>query len=922
MRGELIAFDLETTGLDVATCEIIEVGIAKFKDGELVDSFQTFVKPAGPIPVEITHLTGIHPEDVQRAPPIKSILDDLKAQFGSAPVIAHNAGFDVSFMQKHGLLMENAAIDTYELATIILPSAPRYNLGSLAAAAGIQLEKAHRALDDATATGHLYWSLWQKLLRLPSALLAEIISSAVAKQWQLLPIFQSALSESLKSGNDERIKSPFYAEAPAGKPLKPSQAPHNKIDLDHIHNIFAANGALEARLPAYEARAPQAQMACEVAAALNEGEQVLIEAGTGTGKSLAYLLPAAHWASHNDQRVVVSTHTINLQEQLLNKDMPIVHELVKGDLHASIMKGRGNYLCPRRLDTLRRRKPANLEELRALAKVLVWMQNGCSGDRGDLSLRAGEWNTWTRLSAQDEDCTSFRCASEMNGTCPYYRARQRAESAHILITNHALLIADANIENRVLPEYLNLVIDEAHHLEDAITDGLSRRIDEKLILARLREIGIGRNSALRELLAAARSAVPAPEFAKLKRFLGNTEATLRIMNRKARKYFRAVHEFAASQDRGNRYQMRLLDSHRGSGSFANAQTAWRQLAEYFLALSDALGHLASALPRYEKYHIPDLDEFRSEIRSHIHFLNAVHEQLEQFTFEPDSNMVYSVTPGDNAEKTRIHIAPLHVGPLMEEFLNQRKESIILTSATLRTQGNFDHIKERLYADHYETLALGSPFDYKRSTLVYVPDDMPEPNQRSAYQKMLERGIIELAAELEGRVMVLFTSYAQLRTTSRAITPRLNLGDIMVYDQSFGTSRDALLASFKSAKRAVLMGTRSFWEGIDIPGDDLSAVVIAKLPFAVPSDPVFSARSESYENAFRQYAVPDAILRFRQGFGRLIRSSSDRGVVAVFDKRVISKNYGASFLESLPDCATRYGPLDNLPQSARQWLMQN
>ena len=919
MHGELIAFDLETTGLDVSTCEIIEIGIARFVEGEFVDSYQSFVKPPVPIPVEITHLTGIHPEDVQHAPPIQDLLAELQVQFGAAPVIAHNAGFDMSFMHKHGLLAENAVIDTYELASIVSPSAARYSLSSLATAAGIQLERAHRALDDATATGQLYWTLWQKMLQLPYTVLAEIISAAGAQQWDLLPLFQSALTESLQSGRDVRTNSPFFAEQPAGKPLKPSQASHNKIDPDLIGSVFDDKGDLRSTLVSYEPRRPQVQMACDVAAALNEGNQIMIEAGTGTGKSLAYLIPAAHWATRNDQRVVVSTQTINLQEQLLNKDMPIVHEVLNRELHASIMKGRGNYICPRRLDALRRRKPSNLAELRTLAKILVWMQNGCSGDRADLTLRAGEWNTWTRLSAQDEDCTTLRCASEMNGVCPYYRARRRAETAHVLITNHALLIADANIENRVLPEYFNLIVDEAHHLEDAITDGLSRRIDQQLILARLRDIGGGRGSSLRELLSAARTVVPAADSAKLERFIDNTGDTVRVMNTKVRKYFRALHDFAASHKNGSRYQMRLLNSHRDSGSFATAQTAWKQLAEYFLAVADALDHLAAALPRYEEYRIQNLDDFRSEIRAHHRFLNTLHDQLEQFTFDPDSNMVYAVTPGDKAENLRIHISPLHVGPLMEEFLNQRKESIILTSATLRTQGNFDHIKERLYADHYETVALGSPFDYKRSTLVFVPSDIPEPNQRNPYQKMVERGIIELAAALDGRVMVLFTSYAQLRETSRAITPRLNLGDIVVYDQSFGTSREALLESFKSAKRAVLMGTRSFWEGVDIPGADLSAVVIARLPFAVPSDPIFSARSETYDNAFQQYAVPDAILRFRQGFGRLIRSSSDRGIVAVFDSRVISKSYGNSFLESLPECTVKYGTLDHLPQAARQWL---
>lgn len=921
MRGELIAFDLETTGLDKDTCEIIEIGIAKFADGELIDSYQTFVKPQAAIPDEISQLTGIYPEDLQHAPPIEQLLGELQDQFGSATVIAHSADFDVSFMQKHGLLERNAVIDTYELAAIVLPSAPRYSLISLASTAGIELRNAHRALDDATATGHLYWHLWRKLLRLPSAILSEIVSAPCAKQWRHLPLFQAALSESLRSGIDRRINSPFFAEEPPGKPLKPSQASHKNVDLAQVRNMFEAKGALDMRLPGFEAREAQARMACAVASALNKGDHAMIEAGTGTGKSLAYLIPAARWAVQNDQRVLVSTHTINLQEQLLNKDMPLVHQLLKRDLRAAIMKGRGNYLCPRRLETLRRRKPANLDELRALAKVLVWMQDGCDGDRGDLSLRASEWTTWSRLSAQDEDCVSFRCAAEMNGTCPYHRARQRAETAHIVISNHALLIADANVENRVLPEYLNLIIDEAHHLEEAITDGLSRRIDEQQIQALLRAIGTGGNSALSGLLSAAKTALPAPELAKLATYIENIIGSLREMSQRTRRYFRALQDFAASHDRGSRYQMRMLRSHRDSGAFANAQSAWKQLSEYFLAVADALQHLSEALPRYKPHQIPNIDEYRSEIRSHLFFLNIVHEQLEHFTFEPDSNMVYALTIGETAEKMRIHISPLHVGPLMEEFLNQRKESIILTSATLRTQDNFDHIKERLYADNYDSLALGSPFDYKGSTLVYVPDDMPEPSQRIAYQKMVERGLIELAHALDGRVLALFTSYAQLRQTSRAVKPRLKLGDISVFDQSFGVSRDALLQSFKSSKRAVLMGTRSFWEGIDIPGDDLSAVVIVRLPFAVPSDPIFSARSEAYENPFMQYAVPDAILRFRQGFGRLIRSSSDRGIVAIFDKRVISKGYGSSFLDSLPDCTMKFGSLENLAPSASQWLNQ-
>ena len=921
MHGDLLAFDLETTGLNPASDEIIEIGVARFRDGVVVDQYQSLVKPSIPIPTDITHLTGIHQEDVEDAPAIDEILPQLELYFADAPIIAHNAQFDVSFMQKHGLLKTNLALDTFDLAAIVLPAAPRYGLGPLAAQEGIELARAHRAFNDAVATGHLYWKLWNRLCQLPSNLLAEVIRASEGMSWSMREIFQAALESSLKSGSRQGRLIPFEAERLKAQRLEITDARREGISLAAINNIFGVDGQLAQNFSEYESRDEQLCMAQEVATALNDGNQVMIEAGTGTGKSLAYLLPAALWATQNDQRVTISTHTINLQEQLLKKDIPQVKHVVGAELQAALMKGRGNYLCPRRLETLRRRKPANLDELRTLAKILVWLQECESGDRGEITLRGREWSIWSRLSAQDEGCSTFRCASEMNGACPFYRARQRAEAAHILITNHALLIADARIDNRALPDYQNLIVDEAHHLEDAITDGLSRRIDQQQILSRLRDLGGSRSGILGEFFSLARVHFPPDSISRLETFIDSIAETVEQMRTFVRLYFRAMYDFASNQKANNRYAMRLISSHRQGGRYAGVLAAWKQLGAYLLAVNDAMEHLCAALPRYEQYGLPDFSEYSSEIRGHRRYLAELHEQLERYTQDPDANAVYALTAGDRVERLELRISPLHVGPMMEEYLSHRMESIVLTSATLRTQENFEHITERLYADSFKTVALGSPFDYKKSTLVYIPQDIPEPSQRSGYQKMVERGIVELAAELEGRVMVLFTSYAQLREVSKSITPRLTLGNIMVYDQSFGTSRDLLLESFKKADKAVLMGTRSFWEGVDIPGDDLSAVVIAKLPFAVPSDPIFAARSETYANSFQQYAVPDAILRFRQGFGRLIRRRSDRGIVAIFDSRVLSKNYGASFLESLPDCTVQSGTLEKLPQVASSWIKQ-
>jgi DNA polymerase-3 subunit epsilon/ATP-dependent DNA helicase DinG len=266
----------------------------------------------------------------------------------------------------------------------------------------------------------------------------------------------------------------------------------------------------------------------------------------------------------------------------------------------------------------------------------------------------------------------------------------------------------------------------------------------------------------------------------------------------------------------------------------------------------------------------------------------------------------------------LQAAPLHVGSLIEKHIWHKKESVILTSATLTTHGTFDYMRDALGAVDAETLALGSPFDYEGSTLLYIPNDIPEPNQHG-YAQAVERALIQLGLATGGRLLSLFTSYAQLKRTSKAISGPLAEQGIVVFEQGEGASPNALLESFKATEQAVLLGTRSFWEGVDIPGDDLSVVSIAKIPFGVPSDPLIAARSELYENAFHQYYLPEAILQFRQGFGRLIRSAQDRGVVVIFDRRVQTKQYGRLFIESLPQCTTKVAPLHELAREASQWL---
>ncbi|MDQ7035178.1 MAG: helicase C-terminal domain-containing protein [Anaerolineae bacterium] len=690
------------------------------------------------------------------------------------------------------------------------------------------------------------------------------------------------------------------------------------LNLDEISTILDASGLLAQSIENYEHRQPQIDMAVQVGNAFNTQQHLLIEAGTGTGKSLAYLVPAIKWAVKNNRRVVVSTNTINLQDQLIAHDVPQLQTALNIDFKAALMKGRNNYLCPRRLAALRRRLPANIDEFRTMAKIIVWLQESQTGDKGEISLRAQEFFIWNRLSAEDEDCTMHRCQSQMTGTCPYYKARRRAEASHLLITNHALLVSDAASENRVLPEYKYLIVDEAHQLEDAITNGLSFRIDRTTLSRRLNDLGGINSGLLGDLLQSARRSVPDKHVLKLEMFIQDIGTTVRAMNTQIMAFFDAVVQYLKDAGRRRNPRVRLDDKMRSHGAFSHLQSAWDSSNQIFEVVIEAMAQLSSAIIKLEKYEIPSFDDHVNATAAASSNLQQVRLALHALVREPDANTVYWINNNEKPEYVSLQSAPLHVGPMMEEFIWHNKESGILTSATLQTAGSFTYIRDRLYADDLQETALGSPFNYKESTLVYIPDDIPMPNE-SGYQKAVEKGIVELATELNGRVLVLFTSYVQLRETAANISPRLSMGDIVVYDQATGGSREALLHSFKSAEKAILLGTRSFWEGVDIPGNDLVGLVIVRLPFAVPSDPIFAARSSTYKDAFNEFAVPDAILRFRQGFGRLIRSRSDRGIVAIFDSRIVGKSYGMKFLESLPDVTLQNGQLSNLPRTATQWL---
>ena len=948
----VVALDIETTGLDPRRDAIIEIGAVKYDGNQIAGKWQSLINPQQAIPQMITQLTGIDNQMVASATPITAVIQDFADFIGDFPVIGHNISFDLAFLKLHQNFDNNPVNDTFEIASVILPSAPRYSLASLVDVLGIENLSPHRAQEDADATLEVFLRLLEKVRALPVHLIAEIVQSSKNIAWDGRWFFTQVLREQSKAPIQARsAKQKEYGVlfTDPSEILTPPLKANDDIrplDLEEITEILSPGGVFSQYLDKFESRNEQIEMLQAVTNAISESQHLMVEAGTGIGKSYAYLVPAALWSTMNNSRVLISTNTINLQDQLMDKDIPDVKEALGINLRAAVLKGRSNYLCPRRLQALRHRKPRNANELRLLCKVLVWMESGGSGHLNELTLTGpAEKEAWARISAQDESCNMEVCISRMGGGCPYFRARQTALNAHIVIVNHALLLSDVVANNRVLPEYKYLIVDEAHHLEDASTNALSYRVTRREIERLFSELGGMNSGVLGRTLEITRKHLKPSDQAGAEKMIGKAADFAFRAENMFRTFFVQVDAFLEDERDGKPIgeygqKLRVTRNTHEKENWIEIHNAWDAAAQPVDSLQKMLEQLHHDMADEIQMNDEEIEILLGDLASITRRLQEVHRFTNAMVFNLDPGYIYWIEVDFRFRKLTLNFAPLHIGMLMEKYIWHPKESVVITSATLTTteqddyfysqingddsgelqsEGSFDYIRSRLNADEADELVMGSPFDYENSALLFLPTDMPEPADFRAYQQYLSRAISRTAKATGGRMLVLFTSYRQLRSTSQVITPLLAKDHIQVFEQGGGASASSLLKSFKNTERAVLLGTRSFWEGVDVPGEALSVLVITKLPFDVPSDPIIAARSETFENPFGEYTLPEAILRFRQGFGRLIRTQSDRGVVAVLDRRVLSKQYGPQFLHSLPHCHLAETTIESLPDEAARWL---
>ncbi len=959
-----VALDLETTGLNADRDAITEVAAVRIQHDRITDRFSTLVNPKCRIPLYIQQLTGIRNEDVADAPPIEAVLPELMA-FVTADVdaiVAHNARFDVGFLAASGLNFHRPALDTFELASILLPGMTTYSLGGLCNELGIQLTDAHRALDDTVATASLFLRLAERLNTLPINTLEVVVAAAQGgekeSRWAPLLLFQDALQGKggpvgplPRTDLEQRINAiarDSFSQDGLAQNLRddtddqPSLVengapPATAVDLNLIQEIFAPDGRLAQLMgDAYEQRPGQTDMAHHVLDSLNQGDHLILEAGTGVGKSLGYLTPAAIWSRQNEQTVVIATNTIALQDQLVEKDIPQVQMLLPmlgiQPVRTALLKGRHNYLCTRRLHEWVGSRQLSPQELSVLARVLVWLPDTRTGDVGEIFLPSkSDKAIWDRICSDGITCSPVRCTGHAGVRDFYFEARKRAEHAHLLVVNHALLIADLEAGRRVLPAYGQVIVDEAHRFEEATTEQLTYSVDWTTLQRSLARLLLEGDLVPQIMGLAMRSSV-----ARVQTALGGLSMRARQTSTAIQRFADHLQHFAKSHksaqtDTGYAQRLQLDRRMRSQPEWSEIEIEWDATADLLARLCQELHSLADLLELLhwnrsdpEARYLSEISGLAGELDSALAQLNAI--ILQGGTLQnggpADQNIVAWIEYAENRRsnepaKAKLVSAPLYVGRMLQEQLIHQCRSTIFTGATLSSGTDFGYIRERLGLWDAAAITVPSPFDYEQSTLLMMPRDLALPNE-GAYQQSVNQAIVDAAIVAGGRTMVLFTSYSQLRTTASAIREPLDQMDISLL-QHGASSRRRLLREFRHSERAVLLGTRTFWEGIDLPGEQLSVLIIARLPFAVPSDPLVAARSQEFENPFHDYSVPDAVLRFRQGFGRLIRRTSDRGVVIRSDSRVWRKSYGRSFQEALPVCTVSHAPLSDLGAEVDLWL---
>lgn len=918
-EDEVAVLDIETTGYDADRDRIIEVAAAIMRGPEVIERFSALVDPLIPVPLEITKLTGIDAGMLEGAISAEQAVAQLAAFVRERDIVAHNGGFDRGFIERVGGrgVLPGTWIDSLVMVRLGMPRLRSHRLADLAAAFTPESAgRAHRAPDDVEALCRIWRIALVGIADLDPGVLGRITGLATGATWperewlaRIAAATPAALYD-LKEVRRHRVNAD-KAEAMNDADDVSCTCPAPQ----EVSSEFSGKGLAGRMYPGFEKRAEQVEMAHAVLGAFDSATHLAVEAGTGVGKSVAYLVPASLFAIENRVSVGVATKTNALMDQLIYHELPRLNHALGGELRYVALKGYDHYPCLRKLERFAGEldQSADADKIGIAAMMLAWVSQSAWGDLDSINTH---WRKDVRVQVQASlaDCTRKRCRYYPH-LCYLHGVRRRASSAHIVVTNHALLFLDVVAMGGILPPIRHWVIDEAHAAEAEAREQLTigaAHAELAFTLAGLHGKRGGLLEALRKRLRGASDTGP------VLGLIARMEEECQRCGTLAESLFAFVKDLAplAGDSDYDGADLWITQGVRDSGPWGTVASTGTALAR---RLETVLVHGRELVTQLESLGGDHTDQ-RADLAGLLTRLADQHAGLVTVVNGEDDSLVYSahLDRRPNVQSERLIAARLDVGEVLAGDLYPRCHSVVYTSATIATGDSFAHFArrtglDRLPDDQWRSLRLASSYDFERQMAVFVPTDLPEPRERE-YLDAMERLLEDVHVAMGGSVLTLFTNRRDMERLHAVLEPRLRARGLDVIVQRRGTSAKRLRDEFLADEHLSLFALKSFWEGFDAKGDTLRCVVVPKLPFGRPTDPLAQERElREGRAAWSRYALPEAVLELKQAAGRLIRSSTDSGCLVIADARVLRKGYGRDFLAALPVSDTERLPSAHISQ---------
>jgi ATP-dependent DNA helicase DinG len=920
-----VVIDLETTGNTSKTDErIIQFAAVVIEEGKIVHTYSTFLYPEKPIPVFITELTGINDEMVADAPLFENIANEVLELLKDSYFVAHNVQFDLNFLHHefNRIGIECGVyrtIDTVELARILLPTLDSYKLGDLALHFAFSHENPHQADSDALVTGELLLTLIEKLEMLPVTTLKQLQTLSRQLQSDIYDLLSSVLIEKMLKINDDERNYDIYRGIAIKKRTFDMGFDEESVPDFSTFKEETLPVIMSENMDKYEERHGQLQMMDIVNDSFSHNQTSIIEAGTGIGKSLAYLFPAAFFAKKSENPVVISTQTTQLQHQLVEKDIPLLKSILPFSCEVALIKGRHHYLCLSKFEHVLQEEDTNYDTVLTKAQILVWLTETEVGDVDELNLPTGGKLLWNRICSSAYHHTAKQ--NPWHSRCFYQRAIHRLFVADLIITNHALLLTDLSDEG-LLSSYEYVVLDEAHHIEEVASRLMGDTFYAKQLHQLLTRIGtLDQRELLWKLKEAWCDNAYSAQF-------GQVDTLVRDVKLESDDLFRLLHAYVLHRNKKQLAQDINRMTYRYDPQ-KESSTRWSIIVEVANRVYSLLNDLLQKMSDLESIVMAD----RVHRMKQVEFLQIsdslteLKEGLKVLLLTESSGVTWmEIEAKGTFHSLVLYSQPIDVSHELVTRFFAKKKSVLLTSATLTVNDSFDYLLKSLGLNGIKgtKISIPSPFQYEQLVHMYVPSDIPaiKDVSQEEYISTVAHYLAQLAEVTEGKMLVLFTATDMLKKTYHMMKGFNQMEDFVLLAQGVNSSsRMRLTKHFQQFKKAILFGTTSFWEGIDVPGEDLSCLVMVRLPFAPPDAPISEMKMKVIKqeggNPFKEYSLPQAIIRFKQGFGRLIRTKEDKGAFIVLDKRITSSYYGKNFIQSIPRIPLYELEMDEIIQAVRE-----